>query len=76
MVKSLGDGYGSAEVYAALGDKDIACRLLFKTVEERSDWHIFIKADPPFDSLHSDPRWKELLRRMNLPTDRGANGSW
>lgn len=75
IVKSLGDGYGSAEVYAALGDKDMAFRLLFKAVEERSDWHIFIKADPPFDSLHSDPRWKELLRRMNLPTDGSLEGS-
>jgi TolB-like protein/Tfp pilus assembly protein PilF len=73
MLKSLGDG--SAEVYAALGDKDTAFRLLFKTVEERSDWDIFIKADPVFDNIHSDPRWKELLRRMNLPTDEGATGS-
>jgi tetratricopeptide (TPR) repeat protein len=67
MLKSLGDGYEAAEVYAALGDKDMAFRLLIKTVEERSDWHIFIKRDPSFDTLHSDPRWKELLRRMNLP---------
>ena len=69
IVQTLGDGHGSASVYAALGDKDMAFRLLFKRVEERSDWHIFIKADPPFDSLHSDPRWKDLLRRMKLPTD-------
>ena len=74
IVKSLGDGYSSAEVYAALGDKDTAFRLLFKSVAERSDWFIFIKADPPFDSLHSDPRWKELLRRMNFPTE-AVNGS-
>ena len=69
IVNSLGDSYSSAEVYAALGDKDAAFRLLFKSVAERSDWFIFIKADPPFESLHSDPRWKELLRRMNLPTE-------
>jgi adenylate cyclase len=73
MLKSLGDG--SAEVYAALGDKDTAFRLLFKTVEERSDWDIFIKADPVFDNIRSDPRWKELLRRMNFPTDERGTGS-
>ena len=63
-------GEGSADVYAALGDKEAAFRLLFKSVDERIDWPIFIKADPRFDSLHADPRWKELLGRMNLPTDR------
>jgi hypothetical protein len=65
MLPDLGDR--SAPVYAALGDKDAAFRLLFKSIEERRDWPIFIKADPPFDSLHSDPRWTVLLRRMNLP---------
>jgi TolB-like protein/Tfp pilus assembly protein PilF len=68
MLKRLGDE--SADVYAALGDKDAAFRLLFKSVDERIDWPMFIKADPRFDNLHADPRWKELLGRMNLPTDR------
>lgn len=68
MHKRLGDE--SADVYAALGDKAAAFRLLFKSVDERINWPIFIKADPRFDSLHADPRWKELLGRMNLPTDR------
>jgi TolB-like protein/Tfp pilus assembly protein PilF len=63
-------GEDSADVYAALGDKDAAFRLLFKIVDERINWPIFIKADPRFDGLHADPRWKELLSRMNLPTDR------
>jgi TolB-like protein/Tfp pilus assembly protein PilF len=68
MLTRLGDE--SADVYAALGDKDAAFRLLFKSVDERIDWPMFIKADPRFDNLHADPRWKELLGRMNLPTDR------
>jgi TolB-like protein/Flp pilus assembly protein TadD len=68
MHKRLGED--SADVYAALGDKDAAFQLLFKSVDERINWPIFIKADPRFDSLHADPRWKELLGRMNLPTDR------
>jgi hypothetical protein len=48
--------------------------LLFKSVDERTVFPLYIKADPLFDSLHSDPRWKELLGRMNLPTDRVATG--
>jgi hypothetical protein len=43
--------------------------LLSKTVDERGDWRPFIKADPPFDSLHADPRWKALIHRMNMPMD-------
>jgi hypothetical protein len=57
----------AAAARAALDDKDEAFRLLFSAVEERSDLTSYIKEDPPFDSLHSDPRWKELLRRMNFP---------
>jgi tetratricopeptide (TPR) repeat protein len=71
MLESLGNG--SAEVYAALGDMDTAFALLFRRIEERSNWPIFIKADPPFDSLHVDPRWNELLRRMNLLTEGTAD---
>lgn len=68
MHKRLGED--SADVYAALGDKDAAFRLLFRSVDERVNWPIFIKADPRFDSLHADSRWNELLGRMNLPPDR------
>jgi eukaryotic-like serine/threonine-protein kinase len=55
-----------ARAYAALGDKDEAFKMLFRQVEERNNVATYVKADPPFDSLHSDPRWKELLTRMNL----------
>jgi serine/threonine protein kinase/tetratricopeptide (TPR) repeat protein len=58
-----------ARAYAALGDKDEAFKMLFRQVEERNNVATYVKADPPFDSLHSDERWKELLRRMNLPTE-------
>jgi tetratricopeptide (TPR) repeat protein len=58
-----------AFAYAALGDKDEAFRLLFRLVDERNNLATHIKADPPLESLHSDPRWKELLRRMNLPPE-------
>jgi hypothetical protein len=30
---------------------------------------MYLKADPPFENLHSDPRWKPLLRRMNFPEE-------
>jgi serine/threonine protein kinase/thioredoxin-like negative regulator of GroEL len=58
-----------AAVYTALGDKDEAFRLLIKTVEEHDQLNVFIKVDPPFQSLHSDPRWKALLHRLNVPEE-------
>jgi serine/threonine protein kinase/tetratricopeptide (TPR) repeat protein len=52
------------QIYAALGEKDQAFEWLEKGYEDRSILNI--KADPAFDPLRSDPRWADLLRRMNL----------
>ncbi len=60
----------SASVWAALGNKDEAFRLLFNSVEKRDALLIFIKVYPYFDVLHSDPRWEELIRPMNFPEER------
>ncbi|MGH7703990.1 MAG: TPR end-of-group domain-containing protein, partial [Gemmatimonadales bacterium] len=40
---------------------------LQKSYEERSPWLTFIKADPDFENLRSDPRFTELAKRMGLP---------
>jgi tetratricopeptide (TPR) repeat protein len=60
----------AAAVWAALGNKDEAFRLMFDAVEKRAALLIFIKIDPLIDSLHSDPRWKELLHPLNFPEGR------
>jgi serine/threonine protein kinase/tetratricopeptide (TPR) repeat protein len=63
-----GNAYLIAAVYAALGDKDEAFRILEKAVGE----HQFLtplKVEPPLENLHSDPRWQVLLRRMNFPEE-------
>ena len=58
-----------AAIYAGLGDKDKAFEWLEKAYEERSivigSGHP-IKVDPVWDPLRSDPRFADLLRRMNL----------
>jgi TolB-like protein len=59
----------AATAWAALGDKDEAFRPLFSAVEQRDNLLVFLKVDPKLDDLRSDPRWKELLRRMNFPED-------
>jgi len=56
-----------ADVYAALGDKDAAFKILEKAVEERNALLVTVKEEPPLESLHSDPRWQRLLSKMNFP---------
>jgi serine/threonine protein kinase/Tfp pilus assembly protein PilF len=58
--------YQVAEDYARLGDKEAAFTWLHRCFEERAGMN-FVKFDPAFDSLHSDPRFADLLRRMGLP---------
>jgi serine/threonine-protein kinase len=58
--------YNFAIIYTALGDKDRAFDWLTKCVEERTMIIFQLKSRPLFDSLRSDPRYADLLRRMNL----------
>ena len=60
--------YMIATVFTGLGDKDKAFRYLQAAYDEKStDLAYFIKADMRLDSLRRDPRFTELLRRMELP---------
>ena len=53
--------------YAILGEKDRAFSWLEKAYAEKSGSLLNIKPDPSFDSLRSDPRYTDLLKRMGLP---------
>ncbi len=59
--------YNMALIYAGLGEKDLAFTWLEKAYEERPFDLSYIKAEPRMDSLHSDPRFQDLLRRIGLP---------
>jgi len=52
-----------ARIYVGLGDKDKAFEWLEKDYAERG---YLVTAEPALDPLRSDPRFKDLLRRMNL----------
>ncbi len=54
-------------IYAALGDKDRAFAWLEKAYQVRSDIIVELKVAPELDPLRSDPRFQDLLRRMNFP---------
>jgi eukaryotic-like serine/threonine-protein kinase len=55
-----------ASDYAMLGDKNAAFAALEKVFADRAGV-LFIKVEPQFDSLRSDPRYADLLRRIGLP---------
>ena len=58
--------YQIAATYAGLGEKDRAFEWLEKAYDERSDWLVNLKVEQRFDGLRSDPRFADLLRRVNL----------
>ncbi|MFI5197477.1 MAG: protein kinase [Thermoanaerobaculia bacterium] len=60
--------YAVALVHAALGDKDRAFAWLDKGVEERTHWLVWLKQDPRWEPIRSDPRFAEVVRRVGLPT--------
>jgi len=62
---------GVAMVYAYRGETDRAFEWLEKAYKIRDpDILLWARYDPMFVSLHQDPRFAALVRRMNLPNDR------
>ena len=55
-----------ASVYAGLDDKDQAFFWLERAYRERDDRLELLKVDSHLDSLRSDPRFADLMRRMHL----------
>jgi tetratricopeptide (TPR) repeat protein len=57
---------GVAEIYVGLGDKEQAFAWLDRAFEQRSGWLLHVKENPRYDSLRTDPRYTDLVHRMNL----------
>jgi tetratricopeptide (TPR) repeat protein len=58
--------YNFARFYFALGENDQGFIWLDKAYEEHDSWMCDLKVEPLLDSVRSDPRFKALLRKMNL----------
>jgi TolB-like protein/DNA-binding winged helix-turn-helix (wHTH) protein/Tfp pilus assembly protein PilF len=56
-----------ATVYTALGENDRALAWLEKAYQRRDGGLILLNVVPEFQSLHLDPRFDDLLRRLGLP---------
>ncbi len=55
-----------AVIYAYLGDKDQAMRWLEESYKEHEFIMTSLNVAPAWDPLRDDPRFQDLLRRMNL----------
>ncbi len=55
-----------AAALAALGEKEKAFATLEKAVEERDSNLAFIRQDPTWELLSSDPRFQRLLRVIGI----------
>jgi TolB-like protein/DNA-binding winged helix-turn-helix (wHTH) protein/tetratricopeptide (TPR) repeat protein len=56
-----------AMVWVGLGDKEKAVDLLQEDYRLHSSFLVFLGSDPVFEPLHSDSRFRDLLRRIGLP---------
>jgi len=55
-----------AELHAFLDEKDQAFEWLEKAYEQRSPMLVYVRVEPRFDNIRSDPRFKAILKKMNL----------
>jgi serine/threonine protein kinase/Flp pilus assembly protein TadD len=63
--QSPADSYSLALLYARVGDQNRTFQCLEKAFQEHSqDLTLWLLTEPAFDSIRTDPRFQELLRRM------------
>jgi len=67
--KTYVNSFQVALLYATAGENDQAFEWLEKSLEERSPHMPYVDAYVELTPLRSDPRFQELLRKMNLPVD-------
>jgi TolB-like protein/Flp pilus assembly protein TadD len=59
--------YELGAIYACLGQRDPAFQSLDRGCDDRDVCMMWLEVDPRLKSLHSDPRFQDLVRRMNFP---------
>jgi adenylate cyclase len=59
--------YGIALVHAGLGQNDAAFASLNNAFGERSNWLVWLRLDPRWNGLRSDPRFEQLVSRLRFP---------
>jgi tetratricopeptide (TPR) repeat protein len=65
--KNIDTSFDEACVYAGLGDKGRAFELLNRAYENHSSPIMLLVSDYALHSLHGDPRFEELVRKIGFP---------
>ena len=65
--RSYVPAYQMAKIYVGLREKDEAFAWLEKAYQDRSLFLTWLKVEPEMDSLRSERRFQDLLRRLGLP---------
>ncbi|MEE8236645.1 MAG: tetratricopeptide repeat protein, partial [Gammaproteobacteria bacterium] len=59
--------FAFAVMHTGLGENDEALAWLERAYQDRNAWMVYLQVAPWLDPLRSDPRFQDLLRRMNFP---------
>ena len=59
-------------VHAVCSEMDAAIECVKRAVDERDPLLLYLKVHPMFDALRADPRYPDLLRRVNLDSGSQA----
>jgi len=65
-IKENLSAYYLALIHTALGNKEEAVKWLKLLYDEHSQYILFVRVDPAFDSLRTDPRLQNLWKWMGL----------
>jgi len=61
------NSYEIATLYAAAGDRNATFAWLEKAYVARVPFLLHVTADPTFDGVRDDPRYRDLLKRVGIP---------
>jgi serine/threonine-protein kinase len=65
--------FGFAIVYICLGDFDKAFELIEESYQKREPALVYVQAEPSYDPIREDPRYRALLAKMRLPATAGGS---
>jgi regulator of sirC expression with transglutaminase-like and TPR domain len=56
-----------AQIYARLGDRNQALAALETALEQRDSNLTYVRVEPAFDEIRSDPRFQKVMQQLNMP---------